>query len=99
MINGPMITLLLALAAGAGGFWFGSDYKEKSMIAMVEKERDDFMKGAVMVGEELAKVKVVQKNTTQILEREIRKEIQYQECKHTPEALKVINDALKGGAK
>ena len=98
-MNWPAIALLLIALSGAGGFWFGSDYKEKSMVAAMEKERDDFMKGAVMVGEELAKVKVVQKNTTQILEREIRKEIQYQECKHTPEALKVINDALKGGAK
>jgi hypothetical protein len=36
----------------------------------------------------------VQRNTTQILEKEVREKLVYTECKHTPEALKALNSAL-----
>ena len=52
------------------------------------------------VAVELSKIKITQKNTTQILEKEVRIEKQYQECKHSPEALKALNSALvPGGTK
>lgn len=90
----PLILLLLIGGAGAGGFWFGRDYQQ-GIYAQDELAREEATKAALdAVAESLAKIKVVQRTNNITLEKEIQKETFYQECRHTPEALKTINKAL-----
>lgn len=98
-MNWPAIALLLIGLSGAGGFWFGSDYKEKSIKAEIMAEKEGMARAAEAMAIEISKVKVVQKNQTNILEKEVRVEKVYEECKHSPTAFKVLNDALTQGAK
>ena len=95
-----LIGIMLAIASsGAGGFYFGSDYKEKSIAAEVLRDKEAYEAGMLLVADSLAKVKVIQKTNNITLEREIRIEKQYAECRHSPEALKTLNEALTQGAK
>jgi hypothetical protein len=94
MINWPLIALLISVLAGAGGAWLGMDYKEKSMLAEVQREKDAYEKGMLLVAGELAKKKVVQNNTTQVLEKQIVEKIVYRDAKHDQETFDLLNKAL-----
>lgn len=99
-MNWPAIALLLIGLSAAGGFWFGADWKANAIAADVQREQEAHMVALNLVADELGRIKVVQKNTTQVLEREIVEKVVYRDCKHSPEALKALNDALvPGGAK
>lgn len=86
--------LVAVLAAGAGGFKLGADHEvaaqareDKHVAAAVEAANTASAKA-------IAGIKV--KNTTirQELEREIRTNTIYAECKHSPGGLQRVNEAL-----
>lgn len=93
----PIILAVILFAAGGFGGWRAAmDHRDALELADARGRAD----ALEAVATELAKVKIVQKTTTNILEKEVRVEKQYQECKHSPEALKALNSALvPGGTK
>ncbi len=99
MIFSPWpILLAVVIAAGSGfaGWRAAMDHRDALELADARGRADALEAVAV----ELSKIKVIQKNTTQILEKEVREKTIYAECKHSPEALKALNSALvPGGAK
>ena len=91
-----LVSAFLFAAGGFGGWRAAMDHRDAIELADARGRAD----ALEAVAGEIAKVKIVQKNTTQILEKEIHERIQYKDCKHTQEALKMLNDALvPGGAK
>jgi hypothetical protein len=91
-----LLAVVLFAAGGFGGWRAAMDHRDALELADARGRADALEAVAV----ELSKIKITQKNTTQILEKEVRIEKQYQECKHSPEALKALNSALvPGGTK
>jgi hypothetical protein len=86
--------LVAVLAAGAGGFKLGADHE----LAAQARE-DKHVAAAIQAAntasaEAIAGIKVANTTIHQELQREIRTNTIYAECKHSPGGLRNINDAL-----
>jgi hypothetical protein len=98
----PYLLLAALLALGgafAGGTWFGIDYQQKRYAEEELARKSGWADALESTAKELAKLKVVNQTRNITLEREIVEKRVYQDCKHSPESVRVLNDALKGGAK
>jgi len=87
----PLLLAVVLFAAGGFGGWRAAMDHRDALELADGRGRAEALEA---VATELAKVKIVQRNTTQILEKEVREKLVYTECKHTPEALKALNSAL-----
>lgn len=91
----PIILAVILFAAGGFGGWRAAmDHRDALELADARGREE----ALTAVATELAKIKVVQKTNNITLEREIVEKRIYQDCKHSLEALKVLNDALVPGA-
>jgi hypothetical protein len=91
-----LLAVVLFAAGGFGGWKAAMDHRDALELADARGRADALEAVAV----ELSKIKITQRNVTNILEKEVRVEKQYQECKHSPEALNALNSALvPGGVK
>ena len=85
------------LAAGAGGFKLCSDHE----IAAQAREQDHIAEAVDAANNAAAQAiaKLQPKYTTirQELEREIRTETVYADCRHGPSGVRLVNQALTGG--
>jgi len=86
--------LLAVLGAGAGGFKLGADHElaaqareDKHVTAAVEAANG-------IAAKAIAGIKVTNTTIRQELEREIRTNTIYAECKHSPGGLSRVNEAL-----
>ena len=93
----PLLLAVVLFAAGGFGGWKAAmDHRDALELADARGKAE----ALEAVASEISKIKVVQKTNNITLEKEIRIEKQYQECRHTPEALKALNSALvPGGTK
>ncbi len=92
-----IIGFLLALAgAGAGGFKLGSDH-EVATKAREQKHIAEAVEAANnAAAQAIAKIKVVNKTIQNEVQREIQNNIVYRDCKHSPDGLRLLNEALAG---
>lgn len=95
----PLVYLFAALAlflAGATGGWKAcADHRDALNLAEF-KGRADALDATAR---EIAKLDIKQVTIKQTAETIIKERTVYQECKNTPEMMKVLNEAAKGGAK
>lgn len=93
----PIILAVILFAAGGFGGWRAAmDHRDALELADARGKEEALQ----AVAEQLAKVKIIQRTTTNILEKEVKEKLVYSECKHSPEALKALNSALvPGGVK
>lgn len=95
----PLVYLFAALAlflAGATGGWKAcSDHRDALDLAEVKGKTD----ALTATAEAIAKLDIKQVTIKQTAETIIRERTVYQECKNTPDMMKVLNEAAKGGAK
>ncbi len=97
----PVLIGLLGMALSfAAGTWYGTGVGEDKEYAkraresdIVEKVQDATNKSTA---EAIAKIKVVNTTIRQELEREIKTDIRYVECRHTPSVFNYLNDSLLG---
>lgn len=89
-----LVAVVLFAAGGFGGWKAAMDHRDALELADARGRAD----ALEAVATEIAKVKIVQRNTTNILEKEVKEKLVYSECKHTTEALKALNSALTQGA-
>jgi hypothetical protein len=85
-----LLAVILFAAGGFGGWRAAMDHRDALELADARGRADALEAVAV----ELSKIKVVQKTNNITLEREIVEKRIYQDCKHSPEALKALNSAL-----
>lgn len=94
-----LVVMLGFMGFGVGGFRLGVDHQKAS-----EKDREDMVAAAVesankSAAEAISKIKV--KNTT--IQNEVQREIVtktvYADCRHSPDGLRLTNQALTGGSK
>lgn len=90
----PYLILAAILAAGAGGFKLGVDHEYAS-----QKREDQHIAQAVDAANNVAAEaisKLIPKNTTirQTLEKEIRENTVYRDCKSSDDLVRAFNSAL-----
>ena len=89
--------LVAVLAAGAGGFKLGADHE----IAAQAREQNHIAEAVdaanTASAQAIAKIKVVNTTIQNEVQREVQNNIVYRDCKHTPDGLRLVNDALTGG--
>ena len=85
-----LLAIVLFAAGGFGGWRAAMDHRDALELAD-GRGRAEALEA---VATELARIKVVQKNTTQVLEREIQTRVEYKDCRHTPAAYEALNKAL-----
>lgn len=89
-----LVALLGLVGAFAGGWWTGARVEQgtqKRAEDAAEAARAAAMQGAA---EAIAKIEVRHTTIRQPLEREIRENTVYRDCRHSPDALRLLNDAL-----
>lgn len=89
-------TAWLILAAGVAGSaagWTVHGWKHDAQLLREEQIVQKAQEGAA---KEIAKIEVKNVTIKQKLEREIHEKPVYRDCKHTPDGLRLINDALTG---
>lgn len=99
----PWVLLGIVLAWGAslgGAFVFGQATKADSIEAQhareekVEQRATDAANTAIAAG--IAKLRPINTTIRQETEREVRTNVVYADCRHPPEQLQRLNDALAG---
>lgn len=91
-----LVAVVLFAAGGFGGWRAAMDHRDALEVADARGREE----ALTAVAAEIAKIKIIQRTTTNILEKEVKEKLVYSECKHSPEAFKALNSALvPGGAK
>lgn len=95
-MNWPVIFLISLLISFSGGTALGIKWHSLEMDKK-EKERLEAQATALeAAAAAIAKIKVTNVTRNVTLEKQIERETFYKECRHTPEAMKQLNEALKG---
>lgn len=96
MVPRIVIEMAVAVACVVGGMYYGavieSDRRDAAELAEAKGRRE----ALEAVAQELVKLKVVNKATTNILEKETITEIRYRDTVNTDTVMRILNDALKG---
>ena len=90
--------LVAVLAAGAGGFKLGADH-EIAAKAREQKHIAEAVDAANNVSAQaIATLKPVYTTINSEIQREIRTKTVFSDCKLPPDSLRLVNQALTGGA-
>lgn len=92
MIDPRLIITLVVAAALFGGGWKLRDYQADSAELLVLKVKEEARLGAA---EAISKIEVKYTTINRKLEKEIIKEPVYTECRHSPEAYKLLQESLE----
>lgn len=88
--------VLLWLATCAGAFIYGQDTKENAILAQDQRDAKVVELANKGAADAIAKIQVRNVTTKQILEREIQTNTVYADCKHSPDGLRTLNEAITG---
>lgn len=69
--------------------------EQAKIEAVATQVREDAQQGAA---DAIAKIKIVNTTIQQRIQKEVYTSIVYRDCKHTPDGLRAVNQALTGGA-
>lgn len=99
----PILLALLGMAlAFAGGTWYGTGLGEDREFSKRAREEAIVAKAAeasqLAAAVEIAKIKPRNIIIRQELDREIQTRVEYRDCRHGPDGLRLINEALTGRA-
>lgn len=93
-----LVVMLGFMGFGVGGFKLGVDHEKAG-----EKDKAETVAAAIEAAnqasaEAIAKIKV--KNTTiqNEVQREVREKVVYSECRHSPDGMRLVNQALDPAA-
>ncbi len=88
------------LLSGATGYWRGVTNTENSIAADIAREeqlaQSVYDMAVAAAASEISKIEIVNKTIRQELEREVRIEQVYTECRHTDGTLRMLNAVLTG---
>lgn len=94
--NRILIEVVVAAAMFVGGYFYGGiaegDRRDAAALGEMMGRREALEAVAI----ELAKVKVINKSTTNILEKEVVTEVRYRDVENTQKVVDILNAALEG---
>lgn len=104
LLNPTVLLVILGAFAAGGltGYWRGVNNtanKIEATEARLEQERQNTYDAAMAAtADAIARIKIVNTTIRQELEREVRTEKVYAECRHSDDTLRLLNAILKGEA-
>jgi hypothetical protein len=91
----PIVAAAVVFLGGFGIGWKAqSDHRDALELA-AKQGRDEALEAAA---KEIAKIEVKQITINRKLEREVRENVVYRDCRHTPDAVRLLNNALQNRA-
>ena len=90
--------LLAILGAGAGGFKLGVDHEVASQARAEKLVQDAGEKMTQAAATAIAQLKPKYTTIQNEVQREIVTKTVYADCRHSPDGLRLVNQALDGGA-
>lgn len=102
--NPTLLLILLGTSTVSGltGYWRGvknTSNRIEAAEARLERVRQDTYDAAMAAtAAEISKIKIINTTIRQELEREVRTEKVYAECRHSDDTLRLLNAILKGEA-
>jgi hypothetical protein len=94
----PYIIIVVMLAiAGAGGFKLGSDHEVASQAREQEHIAEAVDAATAVAAKAISELRPKYTTIRQELEREIRTETVYADCRHGASGLRLVNQALNAG--
>lgn len=88
--------LVAVMVAGAGGFRLGVDHNKATEADKRELVAEAVDAANVAAAHAIAGIKVTNQHIYQELEREIHTNTVYADCRHGPDGLRLVNEALSG---
>lgn len=92
MIDPRLVVTLVVAAALFGAGWKLRDYQADRAELLVLKVKEEARLGAA---EAIGKIEVKYTTINRKLEKEVIREPVYAECRHTPEAFKLLQESLE----
>ena len=101
-MNPVLLALLGMTLSFAGGTWYGTGLGVDREFAKRAREDAIVSKAGeaaqLAAASEIAKIKPRNITIRQELDREIQTRVEYRDCRHGPDGLRLINEALTGRA-
>lgn len=88
--------MVAVLGVGAGGFKLGVDHQIASQEREDKHVQQAIEAANIAAAEAIAKIKVVNTTVQNEVQHEIRTNTIYAGCKHSPDGLRLLNEALAG---
>lgn len=97
----PVLLALLGMSLSfAAGTWYGTGLGEDREFAKRAREDDIVTRigdaAQLAAAGEIAKIKPRNVTIRQELQREIETRTEYRDCRHSPDGLRLVNEALTG---
>lgn len=86
--------LVAVMAAGAGGFKLGVDHEKATQVDKQALVAEAVDAANAVAAEAIAGIRVTNTTIQQEIQREIRTNTIYGDCRHTPDGLRQLNEAL-----
>lgn len=97
-----LLIVILWIGSTIGAFFYGTGVgkdaevaKQAAVATAIEDTRKAALKGAA---DAIAKIKVVNTTIKGATETIVRENVVYRDCRHTPDGLRNVNEALTGRA-
>jgi glutamine synthetase len=94
LIIAAMVSFFLA---GAGGFKLGIDHEKAGQARDEQRIESAKQAMAEAAAEAISKIKVVNTTVQNEVQREIRTNTVYADCKHSDDGLRLLNNAITNG--
>ncbi len=95
-----LVVMLAITGSVTTGYFLGGKHMKNKMIAQLARDNalaDEVFAAAVRgTAQEIAKIQIVNTTIREELEREVRYETRYLECRHDDDTLRLLNTALSG---
>ena len=87
------ISIIAALIIGFASGWKVNSWKYDAERAI---EAESFNKAMEITAKEIAKIEVKNVTIKQQMDTVVRENVVYRDCQHTPDGLRLVNEALSG---
>jgi lipase chaperone LimK len=88
-----LVAILLSLVVGFASGWKVNGWKYAAERKVAESAAAEAMEATA---KELAKIEVRNVTIKQQMETVVRENVVYRDCQHTPDGLRLVNEALSG---
>jgi hypothetical protein len=92
----PWVLLIVAAIFGGGGFTLGMEHIEASQAREDGRTEKAIAAGAEAAAKAIANIKITNTTIQNEVQREIKTNTIYADCRHSADGLRLINDAIRG---
>jgi len=98
-MSNPYVLLAIVLAflgAAGGGYYLGGKHKENAFLAQQQRDEQFVLRLESAVADAISTIKVKNVTIRQKAETITREVPVYTDCKHSPDGMRLVNEAIEG---